>query len=142
MVFLVECTCPYINEFITQGNHEMNTDATILNHPTSRQHPVHCVRDGKLNHKINADGLHISNALSSTRSNSFLSRSLAAIFMHLRTFYERIRPCYERDRPYGEHHAPVRSIKPLLRLSCPATSLWHVATPNNARAVPFILGSC
>ena len=76
-------------------------------------------------HEINADGAHVSTTLPQTRSNSFLSRSLATIFTYARTWYERNRPCYECDRPCYEHHAPVMSITPLLRVSHPCYERDH-----------------
>ena len=134
-IFLAACTCPYINEFITRGNRKINAD-----------------RD--------ADGL-FSTAPPLTGSDSALSRSLPTMYeigkpwdkrwqtahlnhlvsnlhqqrpvqeprRHFYTctkFYEHNRPCYERDRPCCKHRAPV-------------TSLWRMATPSNACAVPFIL---
>ena len=91
---------------------------------------------------MNAEGLHISTALSPNSSNSVLCRSLASIFTGyaaIFTGYECNRTCYKRVPPRYEHHAPVMSIMPLLRMSRPVTSLWRVATPNNAHALPFIL---
>ena len=121
VIFLVAHTCPYINEFITQGNRKLNAD-----------------RD--------ADGL-LSSPLPLTRSDIALSRSLSTTyemrkpwdkrrrtthldrlvsnslqqhsvqeprchFTYVRMCYERNRPCYEHDRPCYEHHASVTSVMP------------------------------
>ena len=142
-IFLVVRTCPYINEFITWGNHKMNADwdadglfssALPLTCSDSALSKSPCRRWES--HEINANRPHISTALSPTCSNSVLSRSLAVIFTHVQTCYECNWPCYKRDHPWYEHHAPVTSVTPLLRawpLMC------HMVTQNSTCAVPFIL---
>ena len=115
-IFLVVRTCPYINEFITWGNFKMNADRDA---PTVLC-PGACSLHTKWeSHEINANRLHISATLCPTCSNSVLSRNLTAIFTHVWTCYEHKLPCYRCDRPCYEHHAPVKSIMPLLRASHP-----------------------
>ena len=120
-IFPIARTCPYINKFIIRGNCKINTD-----------------RD--------ADGL-FSNLLSLTRYNRALSRNLSttyemgkprnkcwqtAYLNHLASTLAACTNMLQAWLPCYEHHTTVTSVHPV-------RSLWHVATPNNAHTVPFIL---
>ena len=121
------------------GRHIEYASPLVSRVPRSPAHDANCISDSALSRSlsttyvytkwgsqdINADRLHISIALSQTRSDSILprnrTRNRATIFMHIHvpTCYERNCPCYEHGRPCYEHHAPVMSIMPLLWSSHP-----------------------
>ena len=144
-IFLVSRTCPYLTEFITEGNRKMNTDwdadgllSSTL--PLTRS-------DSSLFSNLSTkyemgkpwDKCQWTAHLNRLVSNSLQQRPIQEPhrhFTHVRMFYECNCPCYERDHPCYEHHTPVTSVMPLLRawpLVC------RVVTQNSTCAVPFIL---